>query len=186
MYAQRMKRPDQSFHPTGRWWTPVVNDAEGKRMPVQPQAGDAYVAVDEILEDRVRLVVAPWPRLDRDRRLHFEDLGRRLGPYVPRTLQALVDRHRAQQGQVQRPLRVGDAFLVRGVAHRLSGWEYVLDVTSGARVAAKVAMARAVTPVPQASAQPRRRRRAESEGRPGPKARRQPERTAGSVALPTV
>jgi hypothetical protein len=186
VYTQRTKRRDQSFHPTGRWWTPVVEDADSRRLPVQPQAGDAYVAVDEILEDRVRLVVAPWPRLDEDRRLHFEDLGRRLGPYAPSTLQALVDRHRAQQGQVQRPLRVGDAFLVRGVAHRLSGWQYVLDVTAGARVAAKFAMARAVTPVSQVRARPKRRRRGGSQGQTGPQARQQPERIAGSIALPTV
>jgi len=80
MYTQRTKRPDQSFHPTRRWWTPVVNDADGARLPVDPRAGDAYVVVDEVVAERVRLVVAPWPRLDREGRLHFADLGRRGGP----------------------------------------------------------------------------------------------------------
>lgn len=66
MYTQRTRRPDQSFQPTSRWWTPVVTDADGARLPVDPRAGDAYVVVDEVLEGRVRLVVAPWPRLDRE------------------------------------------------------------------------------------------------------------------------
>lgn len=186
MYTQRTKRPDQSFQPTSRWWTPVVNDAEGARLPVEPRAGDAYVVVDEVLEERVRLVVAPWPRLDRDGRLHFADLGHRVGPYAVRTLQALIDRHRARHGQVLRPLRVGDAFLVRGDTRRLAGWDDVVDVTRGARGVAKVAMARAVTPSPQVPPRPEGRRRSASSMTAGPPAARQPERTAGSVALPNI
>jgi hypothetical protein len=185
MCPQRMKRHDESFRPTRRWWIPVVNDAGGERMPVEPRAGDAYVVVDEMVEERVRLVVAAWPRLDRDGRLYFEDLGRRLGPYAPRTLQALIDRHRAQQRQVQRPLRVGDVFLVRGDASRLSGWDYVLDITRGARAVARVALARAVTPSPEVRQRPRGRRGSGSEVDEGAQARR-PERVAGSVALPNV
>jgi hypothetical protein len=90
MYTQRTKRPEQSFRPTTRWWTPVIRDADGTPISLQPEAGDAYVVVDEVLEGRVRLVVARWPRLDREGRLHFGDLGRRHGPYTPGTLQALV------------------------------------------------------------------------------------------------
>jgi len=136
------------------------------------------------LQAPVRLVVAAWPRLDRDGRLVFEDLGRRRGPYALRSLQALIDRHRAQHRQVQRPLRVGDAFLVRGDASRLGGWEYVLDITRGARAVAKVALARAVTatsPVPERP----RARRGSGEVEDDAQARR-PERVAGSVALPEV
>jgi hypothetical protein len=186
MYTQRMRRPDQSFRPTKNWWAPVVKDAGGQRMRVELQVGDAYVVVDEIVEERARLVVAPWPRLDREGRLHFEDLGRRLGPYAPSTLQALIDRHRARQGQVQRPLRVGDAFLVRGDAQRLRGWDYVLDVTHGARAVAKFAMARAVTPNPEVPERPRGRSRSGSEAEADQQAPRQPARTAGSVALPNL
>jgi hypothetical protein len=186
MYTQRTKRSDQSFRPTTRWWIPVVKDADGKPVAVQPGAGDAYVVVDEILEGRVRLVVAPWPRLDREERLHFGDLGRRRGPFAPGTLQGLVDRHRARHGQVQRPLRVGDAFLVRGDAQRLAGWDDVVDVTQGARAAAKVAMARAVTPSPPVQGRRRGRRRSGSPVQAGPGPRRPPERVAGSVALPDV
>lgn len=80
MCPQRTKRSEQSFRTTARWWVPAVKDAAGGRMPVECRAGDAYVVVDEILEGRIRLVVASWPRLDRAGRLHFEDLGRRLGP----------------------------------------------------------------------------------------------------------
>lgn len=184
MCPQRMKRRDESFRPTRRWWIPAVNDASGERMAVEPRASDAYVVVDEMVEERVRLVVAAWPRLDRDGRLYFEDLGRRRGPYATRSLQALIDRHRAQQGQVQRPLRVGDAFLVRGDASRLSGWEDVLDITRGARAVAKVALARAVTSTSAVRERPRGRR-GSGEVEDDAQARR-PERVAGSVALPEV
>jgi hypothetical protein len=102
MCPQRMQRPDESFRPTRRWWIPTVNDASGQRMPVGPRASDWYVVVDEMVEGRVRLVVAAWPQLDRGGRLYFGDLGRRRGPYASRSLQALIDRHRARQGQVQR------------------------------------------------------------------------------------
>jgi hypothetical protein len=185
MCPQRMRRREESFRPTRRWWIPAVNDASGERMAVEPRAGDAYVVVDEMVEERVRLVVAAWPRLDRDGRLFFEDLGRRRGPYAPRTLQALIDRHRAQRGQVQRPLRVGDAFLVRGDASRLGGWEYVLDITRGARAVAKVALARAVTSRSPVRGRPRGRRGSGSQVEEGPPPRR-PEGVAGSVALPDV
>jgi hypothetical protein len=184
MYTQRAERGNRSFRPTGRWWIPVVMDADGNGMPVEPAAGDAYVAVDELLEDRIRLVVAPWPLLDQDERLHLENLGRMLA-CAPRTLQTLVDRHRARHGQVQRPLRVGDVFLVRGDADRLGGWTHVLDVTRGARAAAKVATARAVTHPAMVRERPKRRTRS-SDVRVGPQARQRPERTAGSIALPSV
>jgi hypothetical protein len=186
VYTQRTKRPQQSFRSTGRWWVPVVQDAGGGRMPVDPQPDDAYVVVDEVLEERVRLVVAPWPRLDRDGRLLFEDLGRPRGPYAPTTLQALVDRHRARQGQVQRPLRVGDAFLVRGDARRLAGWDLVVDVTQAARAAAKLAVARAVTHSPEVERQRPGRGRPGAELAAGPQAAAPPARAAGAVALPTV
>jgi hypothetical protein len=186
MSPQRMNRREESFRPTKRWWVPVVKDAAGERMPVEPQADDAYVVVDAMLEGRVRLVVAPWPRLDRDGRLRFVDLGRSVGPYAASTVQALVDRHRAQQGQLPRPLRVGDVFLVRGDPSRLGGWDYVVDVTLGARAVAKLALARAVTPNPEVPVRPRGRRRAGPALDPGAQAARQPERVAGAVAPPNL
>lgn len=181
MYTQRARRADQAFEPTERRWLPAAKDADGRRIPIRPRSSDAYVAVDEILEDRVRLVVAPWPRLDRDGRLHFSDLGHQVGPFAVSTLQRLVDRHRAEHGQVRRSIRAGDAFLVRGSADRLDGWDYVLDVTYGARAAAKLAMVRAVSPV----ARPSGRRRG---GGTDVESRARPlrERTAGSIALPSV
>jgi hypothetical protein len=99
---------------------------------------------------------------------------------------ALVDRHRARQGQVQRPLRVGDAFLVRGDQLRLAGWDYVLDVTQGARAAAKLAVARAVTHSAEVQPQAATPSRRGPELAAGPQAPPQPARTAGAVALPTV
>jgi hypothetical protein len=185
MCPQRMNRDDESFDPTRRWWVPVVKDAADQPMPMDPEASDAYVVVDAILEGRVRLVVAPWPRLDRDGRMHFHDLGRGLGPYAGRNVQALVDRHRAQQGQLPRPLRVGDVFLVRGDPSRLGGWTYVVDVTMGARAQAKVALARAVTPDPEVPARPRSRQRSGPAVQAGAPARPS-ERVAGSVAPPNL
>jgi hypothetical protein len=186
MCPQRMSRPEESFRPTTRWWVPAVNDASGKRMPVEPRDGDAYVVVDEMVEERVRLVVAAWPHVDRDGRLYFNDLGRRRGPYASTTLQALIDRHRTQQGQVPRPLRVGDAFLVRGDTSRLRGWTYVLDITRGARAVAKVALARAVTATSPVPERPRSRRGSGSQVGAGSQPRRPAEPVAGSVALPDV
>lgn len=85
---------------------------------------------------------------------------------------------------MQRPLRVGDAFLVRGDASRLGGWAYVLDITRGARAVAKLALARAVTSKSQVRVRPTGRR-GSGEVEEDAQARR-PERVAGSVALPDV
>jgi hypothetical protein len=180
-----MNRDDESFNPTSRWWVPVVKDAADQPMPMHPQDSDAYVVVDAILEGRVRLVLAPWPRLDRDGRLHFDDLGGAPGSYAVSSVQALVDRHRTRQGQLPRPLRVGDVFLVRGDPSRLRGWNHVTDVTMAARAQAKVALARVVTPNPDVPARPRSRRRGGPEVQAGATAR-QPERVAGSVAPPNL
>lgn len=186
MSPQRMNRGDESFRATRRRWVPVVKDASGERMPVGPEAGDAYVVVDAILEGQVRLVAAPWPRLDRGGRLHFDDLGRGLGPYRVGSVQALVDRHRERQGQLPRPLRVGDVFLVRGDPRRLRGWRHVVDVTLGARAVAKVALARAVTPNPEVRQRPRSRRAPGGDVDIGPLDVRRQGRAAGSVAPPNL
>lgn len=47
---------------------------------------------------------------------------------------------------------------MRGDAGRLGGWDYVLDVTHGARAVARVALARAVTSVPEVRERPSGRR----------------------------
>jgi hypothetical protein len=106
--------------------------------------------VDEIIEDRVRLVAAGWPSVDRDGRLLFPDLGRSL----PRAqdvdrLRKAVDGHRAKHRQVSRDFRVGDSFLVRGFATQPRKWSYVLDVTRASRQAARFAQLRALTPIPE-------------------------------------
>jgi hypothetical protein len=186
MSPQRMERGAESFRATGRRWVPVVKDAAGTRLPVDPEASDAYVVVDAILEGQVRLVVAPWPRLDRGGRLHFDDLGRGLGPYRIGSVQTLVDRHRERQGQLPRPLRVGDVFLVRGNPRRLRAWDHVVDVTLGARAVAKVALARAVTPNPEVRQRPRSRRLPRGDVDIGPVDARQHGRAAGSVAPPNL
>jgi hypothetical protein len=186
MSPQRMNRGAESFRVTRRRWVPVVKDAAGERLPVDPEASDAYVVVDAILEGQVRLVAAPWPRLDRGGRLHFDDLGRGLGPYRVGSVQALVDRHRARRGQLPRPLRVGDVFLVRGDPRRLRAWEDVVDVTLGARAVAKVALARAVTPNPEVRQRPRSRRAPGGDVDVGPVDARQHGRAAGSVAPPNL
>jgi hypothetical protein len=58
-----------------------------------------------------------------------------------------VDRSRGGQGQLTRPLRVGDAFRVRGMeSASVAEWTDIIDVTSQARELAKAALLGAVAP----------------------------------------
>jgi hypothetical protein len=53
----------------------------------------------------------------------------------------------ADEAVIERPLRIGDAFLVRGLtSERPEEWNQVVDVTPAARTAAKIALYGAVAP----------------------------------------
>ena len=113
---------------------------------VGPRAGDSYVVVDERDEGVLVLVVASWPIHDDLGRLDFR--GRRRSVTV--TEAALNDavRKRAKRpAGVDRPVRIGDAFCVRGeVGRDPAKWGRIVDVTGEARDQAKIAFHAAVAP----------------------------------------
>jgi hypothetical protein len=183
MYQQRQKVPTGQREMLDRQWAPQVSPPQPLApedgwiaVASQPEEGDTYVVVDEIIGDEVTLVVAPWPRLDAGGRLAFElppptspstthwiDTVIALSRRSPRSRRPLpeevavrasrtafteaVNRSRARYRQVERELRIGDAFRVRGIqSGRPSEWEDILDVTTDAREAAKAALFGAVAP----------------------------------------
>jgi len=108
------------------------------------------VAVDERSDRVVTLAIAPWPRLDRKGRLVFSGPspeGDRL--FVSqRTFERAVGEARRRHGQLRRELRIGDAFLVRGLSGpKPEQWSDIWDVTAPAREAAKIAFYAAVAPL---------------------------------------
>ena len=143
---QRPELDPSWFEPTDEPWEPAARRDDGIRFDLSPRPTDRYVVVDEIVEGRARLVAAPWPVLDRGKRLRFGS-GRRNRYVVPlRKLEDVVDAHRSRSNQVQRPIRIGDAFLVRGKSGEPAKWESVIDITEAARRAARVAFLSAVAP----------------------------------------
>jgi hypothetical protein len=143
-FQQRAADPRQASaaaSPGERLWLSGVAES-----PVEPTPSDRYVVVDERDEGVLVLVVAPWPTLDPRGRLTFA--GRRKTVAVSEAeLGDVLDRRRRRSGELRRPLRIGDAFLVRGqVTTSPSEWPRVVDVTSFARAEAKMAFHAAVAP----------------------------------------
>lgn len=146
-YEQRPRMDQAWFAQTDRLWSPLVQLREGETFGVSPMDKDRYVVVDEIVEGVVRLVGAPWPRLDRGGRLRFGKGRHHSRKSVSlEKLQEVVDAHRSRSGQLLRPIRIGDAFLVRGVSGDPSKWDAAIDVTDAARRAARAAFLSAVAP----------------------------------------
>jgi hypothetical protein len=131
------------------------------------QPGDCYASVDDVADGVVVFSVSEWPRLDREGRLcwasdPFELVG------SEREVQGIVDAARVEAGITapDRPIRVGDAFLLRGLtgeladalntgirlaepARELSGASLsqaslVVDISAAARDAARAALYGAV------------------------------------------
>jgi hypothetical protein len=143
-YTQRPAPPKEGT--TGPWNPkPARPDGEPVDMDVVP--GDAYVVVDEIIDLDVRIVAAPWPDVDEAGRLRFQETGTELEPdlLLP-AIEDIINAERERLGQVTRPLRVGDTFLVRGDVEKPPRWEVVVDVTQAARQASKLAQQRAIAP----------------------------------------
>jgi hypothetical protein len=146
MYTQRAVRPPQSFR-VRDLWRPVLPLEDGTKLRVQPRPSDRYVVVDEIIEGRLRLVVAPWPEVDGNGRLRFSDLGSILRRSISTDrLQKILDARRKRHHQTLRNLRVSDAFLVRRFAPNPADWGYVVDVSRASRLAARFAQLRALIP----------------------------------------
>lgn len=133
--------PSTGTDPEERLWLSGVEES-----PVEPAASDRYVVVDERDDGILVLVVASWPKLDLLGRLVFK--GRKTTVTVSEAeLTAVLERRRRRSDQLQRPLRIGDAFLVRGpVTKKPSEWPQIVDVTSFARAQAKTAFHAAVAP----------------------------------------
>lgn len=144
MYQQRAAPSGRDRQAPSRRWlsqTPLLGDATDM---------DRYVVVDDIDDDLVVLVVAPWPDQDPDGRLTFGDPARRDTWSMPATRfhdRVTAARLATQQEAPDRPLRIGDTFLVRmDDAEPDAGFTLVRDVTREAREQAKLAYFAAVTP----------------------------------------
>jgi hypothetical protein len=124
-------------------WRPTVPLVDGDTVEIDTEASDWYVVTDELIGDDVRLAVTPWPRVDVAGRLRFE-AGSEPLELERAALQDRIDFSRTGRGQLARPLRIGDAFLVRGPDPSSAEWDAVVDVTRAARRFAKRAGVRAV------------------------------------------
>lgn len=180
---QRPAMDPSWFELTDQLWEPTVQREDGTTVNLSARADDRYVVVDEIVEAVVRLVGAPWPVLDRGKRLRFNK-GRRNRSVVPiRTLESVMRAHRSSRNQVDRPIRIGDTFWVRSHSAVPSKWESVIDITEAARRAARVAFLSAVAPPtpdnPRLGAEMLRAEDGEAPTEP-------PVPTPGSVANPAV
>ena len=149
---QRVDKPPEAFEQVEQVWVPytVHGPGGGRRPRVEVQPGDRYASVDDVADGVVVFSVSEWPRLDREGRLSWAS-----GPFElvnsEREVQGIVDaaRHEAGITAPDRPIRVGDAFLVRGVPDErasLSRASLVLDISAAAREAAKAALYGAVAP----------------------------------------
>jgi hypothetical protein len=117
-----------------------TSSAESEPSIPEPLPTDQYVTVDERVEGVVGVVAADWPTIDAG--------GLRFGGAILEAwfdqadLQAAVDRLRRDADQLDRPLRIGDSFWIRGYSPAsLDAWEDLRDITIYARAMAKAAVA---------------------------------------------
>lgn len=150
MYEQRVPTDRTDRQVTDRPWFPDVLP-EGFEFTKL----DAYVVVDELLDGVAVLATSYWPLLDQAGRLSFANEGGSTYGIDASHLQARLNEQRGailettemDAALVDRPLRIGDTFLIRNIAEGDPGaWEMVVDVTPQARDAAKIALYGAVAP----------------------------------------
>jgi hypothetical protein len=142
MYEQRVAEPEPNPQAGATWRPDGVPFPDDAPDPV----ADRYVAIDRLDEDAATLIVAPWPVVDPETgRLAFlPDDARTVAVVDAGALRDRVDRDRGsdrdiREGQLARPVRVGDVFWVRGYHAEPGAWESVIDVTRAGRYAAKAA-----------------------------------------------
>lgn len=161
MFEQRSMPPEPTADVEPRTW---LSDEPGPIGDVVRRGKPGrlwYAVVDDITEDpdgAVLLEIAGWPAVDGHGRLVF---GAGTNPDVQdeslgvdrRDLQEVLDEARDETGQAQRPIRIGDTFMIVAdppVSVDAGTWDEVLDVSAAARDAAKIAFnAAAITPVTQ-------------------------------------
>ena len=151
---QRRAVAPESFTVVDAPWLPVVEDQRGIAADLAPRRTDVYGVIDDIADGLVKLHASPWPSVDRAGRLAFgSPEERESAVFDADALQEAVDRFRSrsQQPGADRPLRLGDVFLIRGYGDVFaprapSDWEVISDITRVARDAARVAFYSAIAP----------------------------------------
>jgi hypothetical protein len=149
---QRVVKAPEAFDPAEREWVPytVHGTAEDDTAEVDVQSGDYYASVDDVADGMVVFSVSDWPRLDQEGRLFWNSKPPVELVAAAQEAQAIVNAGRAEARITapDRPIRVGDVFLVRGLPDRHAGLDQaslVLDVSAAARDAARVALYGAAT-----------------------------------------
>lgn len=148
---ERAAKALDAFEPRqdARPWVPytVHGPDDSDRRPVDVREGDHYLSVDDVADGFVVVEVSSWPLLDREGRLWWKDDPYEFVTPLPQ-MQAVVDDARRTAGIIapDRPIRVGDAFLSRGLTrrHRYLTRVLVVDISAAAREAAKTALYGAV------------------------------------------
>lgn len=152
MFEQRLATDEDARRPRGLWVPEGFTESE-------IQETDWYVVVDDLFDEMAVCAHTRWPRLDAAGRLYFStdagDVSRSFAVTAETLLQHVSARRleRSADPEVStRPLRIGDAFLVRGAEaegefpESPEDWAHVADVTAQARTAAKTALYGAVAP----------------------------------------
>ncbi|MEO8540550.1 MAG: hypothetical protein ABI577_12495 [bacterium] len=145
--SERAPAAASSFKAKTRLWTPEIVVLEAGREstdPLPPKESDRYAAVDDIGAGIVVLRISRWPHMDGSGRLAFpRGKGFPMTVAVPRDeFQGRVNAERSRHAQAapDRLLRVGDVFLLRGLApsgkpEEAEAW----DVSAAGRDVAKAA-----------------------------------------------
>lgn len=137
MYQQRSR---SGRLPPEAPWRPEVEAG-----PFEIGAEDGYAVVDDLEDGEAVVVVTPWPWVDAAGRLVFEEASDRLEISSDALQEAVnVARQAAGQSPWDRPLRVGDVFLLPADSWRGllagAGELRLVDVTKPARAVAHAAL----------------------------------------------
>ena len=143
---QRRKIEEDRFDPQDLLWQAfTVHGEDGTDLrPLDVDAGDSYVVVEEIEDGRVVFEVSVWPRLDKDGRLFFEGDPSEFYEGLD-AAQATINEARVAQGVTgpERRLRSGDVFAVRSLPDNpesIADADAIWDVSLAGRNAAKAAL----------------------------------------------
>ena len=122
-------------------------------LPIDPVSTDCYAVIDERIDNTITLAVSGWPKVDRGGRLRFGQSWS-IGVDAEELRHAVIQSPtRPNQQTADRSLRIGDAFLVRGLIMRPlneaspNTWGAIVDASAPARAATKAALAAATAPV---------------------------------------